>query len=120
MGDRLTYIGGLPTAETYAMPYLEMGVTTYSSAIFNFLPKWAMSFYRAVRAHDRATVLRELNDFVLPYIAIRNRGRGYAVSIVKAGLRAVNRPAGPVRPPLTDLTAAEFTELQALLEKRAT
>src|SRR5580692_12349171 len=35
MGDRLTYIGGLPTAETFALPYLEMGVTTYSSAIFN-------------------------------------------------------------------------------------
>jgi 5-dehydro-4-deoxyglucarate dehydratase len=32
LGDRLTYIGGLPTAETFALPYLEMGVTTYSSA----------------------------------------------------------------------------------------
>ncbi|MEO6804260.1 MAG: 5-dehydro-4-deoxyglucarate dehydratase, partial [Granulicella sp.] len=30
LGDRLTYIGGLPTAETFALPYLEMGVTTYS------------------------------------------------------------------------------------------
>jgi 5-dehydro-4-deoxyglucarate dehydratase len=28
MGDRLTYVGGRPTAETYALPYLEMGVTT--------------------------------------------------------------------------------------------
>ncbi|HWY62468.1 MAG TPA: 5-dehydro-4-deoxyglucarate dehydratase, partial [Rhizomicrobium sp.] len=28
LGDRLTYIGGLPTAETFALPYLEMGVTT--------------------------------------------------------------------------------------------
>jgi len=26
LGDRLTYIGGLPTAETFALPYLEMGV----------------------------------------------------------------------------------------------
>jgi 5-dehydro-4-deoxyglucarate dehydratase len=50
MGDRLTYIGGLPTAETFALPYLEMGVTTYSSAIFNFMPEWALDFYKAVRA----------------------------------------------------------------------
>jgi 5-dehydro-4-deoxyglucarate dehydratase len=120
LGDRLTYIGGLPTAETYAMPYLEMGVTTYSSAIFNFMPQWAMNFYRAVRARDRASVMRELNEFVLPYLAIRNRGRGYAVSIVKAGLTAVGRPAGPVRPPLTDLTAAELAELKALIDTRAT
>jgi len=117
LGDRLTYIGGLPTAETYAMPYLEMGVSTYSSAIFNFLPEWALRFYSAVRARDRITVLRELNEFVLPYIAIRNRGRGYAVSIVKAGMTVVGRHAGPVRPPLTDLTEEERGELQALVER---
>lgn len=117
LGDRLTYVGGLPTAETYALPYLEMGVSTYSSAIFNFLPDWALRFYRAVRSRDRATVTRELNGFVLPYIALRNRGRGYAVSIVKAGMTAIGRPAGPVRPPLTDLTAVELTELKALIER---
>ena len=50
MGDRLTYIGGLPTAETFALPYLEMGVTTYSSAVFNFVPEFATDFYAAVRA----------------------------------------------------------------------
>ena len=117
MGDRLTYIGGLPTAETFALPYLAMGVTTYSSAIFNFLPDWAASFYRAVRARDHATVIREINDFVIPYINLRNRGRGYAVSIVKAGLTAVGRHAGPVRPPLTDLTSDELSQLRALIEK---
>jgi len=115
MGERLTYIGGLPTAETFALPYLEMGVTTYSSAVFNFLPDWALHFYAAVTARDHATVTAELKRFVLPYIALRNRNRGYAVSIVKAGMRAVGRPAGPVRPPLTDLTADEFETLRTLV-----
>lgn len=115
MGDRLTYIGGLPTAETFALPYLEMGVTTYSSAIFNFLPEWALEFYAAVRSGDRTTVMNGLRDFVLPYIALRNEGRGYAVSIVKAGMTAIGRPAGPVRPPLTDLTASELGRLEALI-----
>lgn len=118
LGDRLTYVGGLPTAETFALPYLEMGVTTYSSAIFNFLPEWALSFYEAVRRRDRDAVYRELRDFVLPYIAIRNRKRGYAVSIVKAGMTAVGRHAGPVRPPLTELDAAEHAELKALIGDR--
>ncbi len=116
MGDRLTYIGGLPTAETFATPYLTMGVTTYSSAIFNFMPEWALDFYRAVRAGNQAEVLAQLKAFVLPYIALRNRGRGYAVSIVKAGMRVVGRDAGPVRTPLTDLNAAEHDELSALVE----
>ncbi len=75
MGDRLTYIGGLPTAETFAAPYLKMGVTTYSSAIFNFMPRWASAFYKAVRAEDQAKVLAGLRDFVMPYIALRNRGK---------------------------------------------
>ncbi|MFC7328446.1 5-dehydro-4-deoxyglucarate dehydratase [Marinactinospora rubrisoli] len=117
LGDRLLSIGGLPTAETYALPYLEMGVTTYSSAIFNFLPEFALDFYTAVRARDAETVYRKLNEFVLPYLDIRNRRAGYAVSIVKAGLAVTGRPAGPVRPPLTDLTATELGELKALVEK---
>jgi 5-dehydro-4-deoxyglucarate dehydratase len=59
-----------------------------------------------------------LRDFVLPYIAIRGRRKGYAVSIVKAGLAAVGRPAGPVRPPLTDLEPHELEELKKLISIR--
>jgi 5-dehydro-4-deoxyglucarate dehydratase len=118
MGDRLTYIGGLPTAETFALPYLEMGVTTYSSAIFNFLPEFALSFYAAVRKRDHATVFSGLRELVLPLIQIRNRRKGYAVSIVKAGMKAIGRPAGPVRSPLTELTETEFGELSKLIAGR--
>jgi 5-dehydro-4-deoxyglucarate dehydratase len=119
MGDRLTYIGGLPTAETFALPYLEMGVTTYSSAIFNFLPQFAQGFYAAVRRHDHNEVFKQLRDFVLPYVDIRNRRKGYAVSIVKAGMRAIGRSAGPVRTPLTDLDQSEMSALAKLIADRS-
>jgi 5-dehydro-4-deoxyglucarate dehydratase len=118
IGDRLTYLGGLPTAETFALPYLELGVNTYSSAIYNFLPKFALDFYSAVRSRNRAAVSTALRDFVLPYIAIRRRRKGYAVSIVKAGMRLVGRDCGPVRAPLTDLTPPEMDELAALIDGR--
>lgn len=117
LGDRLTYIGGLPTAETFALPYLEMGVTTYSSAVFNFVPQFSTRFYAAVRRRDRETVQAGLRDFILPLIAIRNRKRGYAVSIIKAGMRVIGRDSGPVRAPLTDLTEAETAELAALVAR---
>ncbi|MGV9935017.1 5-dehydro-4-deoxyglucarate dehydratase [Streptomyces olivaceoviridis] len=115
LGERLTYIGGLPTAETFALPYLELGVTTYSSAIFNFLPDFALGFYTAVRERRHDAVLRMLTDFVLPYTEIRNRQPGYAVSIVKAGMTATGHSAGPVRPPLIDLSAPELDELTRLI-----
>jgi 5-dehydro-4-deoxyglucarate dehydratase len=115
MGDRLTYIGGLPTAETFAMPYLEMGVTTYSSAVFNFVPEFATAFYAAVRRQDRAVVRAMLNQFILPLIAIRNRRKGYAVSMIKAGMKVIGRDSGPVRAPLTDLSEAEVNEIAALV-----
>ncbi len=115
LGDRLTYIGGLPTAETFALPYLEMGVTTYSSAVFNFVPEFATGFYAAVRKQDRVAVLAMLKQFILPLIAIRNRKKGYPVSIIKAGMKVIGRDSGPVRPPLTDLDAGEVAELAALI-----
>jgi len=70
-----------------------------------------------VRADDRVEVLKQLQDFVLPYIALRNRSAGYAVSIVKAGCRLIGRAAGPVRSPLTDLTEAEDAQLRTLIER---
>jgi len=115
LGDRLVYVGGLPTAETFALPYLQMGVTTYSSAIFNFLPDFAQAFYTAVRRRDDAHVYEALRRFVLPYTAIRNRKKGFAVSIVKAGMTVIGRSAGPVRPPLVELDAGSMADLAELV-----
>ena len=115
LGDRFAYLGGLPTAEVYAAAYKALGVPVYSSAVFNFIPKTAMEFYRAVATDDHATMGRLLDTFFLPYLEIRNRKPGYAVSIIKAGARLVGRDAGPVRPPLVDLSAEESARLAALI-----
>ena len=116
-GDRLAYIGGMPTHELFAEAYDAMGVTTYSSAVYNFVPELALRFYRALRAGDRATMTTILNDFFYPFMEIRDRAPGYAVSIIKGGLSAIGRDPGPVRPPLTDLTADEIARLRALIER---
>jgi 5-dehydro-4-deoxyglucarate dehydratase len=105
----------MPTAEIFALPYQAAGFTTYSSAVFNFVPAMAKQFYAATRSGDRKTTDDLLRRFFMPYMAIRNRKPGYAVSIVKAGMRLVGRPAGPVRPPLTDLGESELAELRRLL-----
>jgi 5-dehydro-4-deoxyglucarate dehydratase len=116
MGDRFAYLGGLPTAEVYAAAYKALGTPVYSSAVFNFIPKTAVEFYRAVATDDMKTQHRLLHDFFMPYLEIRNGGQGYAVSIVKAGAQLVGHAAGPVRPPLTDLKPHELVQLDALIK----
>jgi len=118
LGDRLAYLGGLPTAEVYAAAYKALGVPVYSSAVFNFIPRTAMRFYEAVSRDDHETVGKLIDDFFLPYLDIRNRRKGYAVSIVKAGARIAGHDAGPVRAPLTELLPDEYERLAALIEKQ--
>lgn len=115
LGDRFAYLGGLPTAEVFAGAYKAMGCPVYSSAVFNFIPRTAMDFYNAHAAGDAPTCDRLIRDFFLPYIALRNQGEGYAVSIVKAGARLAGHGAGPVRPPLADIKPAEVEQLAALI-----
>jgi 5-dehydro-4-deoxyglucarate dehydratase len=49
-------------------------------------------------------------------VALRNRKKGYAVSIIKAGLKVIGRDPGAVRAPLTDLTAEEISVLESIIE----
>ena len=63
-----------------------------------------------------ATQHKLLREFFMPYLAIRNKMPGYAVSIVKAGAKLVGHDAGPVRAPLTDLKPAEMEQLDALIK----
>ena len=115
MGDRLSYLGGLPTAEIFAAPYKALGCPVYSSAVFNFIPKTAMEFYNAIRSEDFETTNRLIKDFFLPLIKIRDRKAGYGVSMIKAGAKIVGHDAGPVRPPLSDLTPQDYDDLAALI-----
>ena len=119
MGDRLSYLGGMPTAEVFAEAYLGAGFSIYSSAVFNFVPALAQRFYKAVRAQDTQTTSRILSNFFYPFLEIRNRRKGYAVSAIKAGVRLAGFDAGPVRSPLTDLSDEEVGMLSALIENNA-
>ncbi len=116
-GDRLSYIGGMPTHELFAEAYDAMGVTTYSSAVFNFVPEMALQFYSAMRAKDQAVMNKLLRDFFYPFAKIRDRAPGYAVSIIKAGLKVNGRDPGPVRPPLSNLTDEELSLLFEIVKE---
>ena len=114
-GERLTVVNGVPTAEVLAMQARAIGVMSYSSAVFTFLPALARRFYEAVSRQDTDYANAMLRKFYFPLVELRRRKRGYAVSLVKAGLRVVGKPAGPVRPPLMDLEPEEEAILAGLI-----
>ncbi len=114
--DALIYFNGLPTAEMTQLPYRAAGVAHYSSAVFCFAPDIALAFYRAYRAGDDATADRLLDGFFRPYVELRNQGKGYAVALVKAGVRLDGLDVGPVRPPLAEPDPAHVARLAELVK----
>jgi 5-dehydro-4-deoxyglucarate dehydratase len=117
IGNRLVYIGGVPTAEIISEAYLSIGVNTYSSAVFNFVPRLANHFYKSLRAGDTEKVNKIIKEFFVPFIRLRSNNQGYSVSLIKAGCQLVGKSAGDVRAPLIMPTAAEMLELQKIIDK---
>nr|WP_297458192.1 5-dehydro-4-deoxyglucarate dehydratase [uncultured Halomonas sp.] len=115
VGDRLAYVGGVPTAEIYAEAYLSIGVNTYSSAVFNFVPEMAVTFYKALRSGNSDVVRKITREFFIPFIDLRDNKKGYAVSLIKEGAAIIGKPAGGVRTPLTMPTPEERQQLEALI-----
>lgn len=116
LGNRLVYIGGVPTAEIISEAYLSIGVNTYSSAVFNFVPDLAIHYYKALRAGNQEVVNEVLKSFFIPFVRLRSKKKGYAVSLIKAGASLIGKKAGDVRPPLVMPSSEETTELQELIE----
>ena len=115
-GDFL-YFNGLPTAEQTQLAYRGIGITLYSSAVFCFVPEIALAFHRALATGDDTTANRLLDGFYLPFVELRAQGRGYAVSLVKAGVRMRGSDVGEVRPPLTEPTEDHVKQLAQLIER---
>ena len=118
LGDRLAYVGGMPTHELFAQAYRGAGVDTYSSAVFNFVPETALAFHAAFVAGDDATCEQLLRDFYYPFAMVRDRKTGYAVSAIKAGVALRGFATGHMRTPLTDLTGEEREMLRAVIGNR--
>ncbi|GKQ38278.1 5-dehydro-4-deoxyglucarate dehydratase [Streptomyces sp. A012304] len=115
-GDFL-YFNGLPTAEQTQLAYHGVGVTLYSSAVFCFAPEIALAFHRALATGDEATAHRLLDGFYRPFVELRAQGRGYAVSLVKAGVRLRGLDVGEVRPPLHEPSEDHVKQLAQIVER---
>jgi 5-dehydro-4-deoxyglucarate dehydratase len=110
------FFNGLPTAEVTQRAYRAIGVPLYSSAAFAFAPAIALAYHDALEK-DNTTMLDDLERaFYHPLVRLRNKGAGYAVSLIKAGVELAGHESGGVRPPLTEVTPEHRAELARILE----
>jgi len=114
--DDVRFFNGLLTAEASQAAYRAIGVPLYSSAVFAMAPRIAIAFFDALQAGDQARQRLLLDGFYVPLVRLRDETPGFAVSLIKAGLRMGGMPVGSVRPPLTDPTAEQAQRLRDLLE----
>lgn len=111
------FFNGAATAEMQARAYRGIGVPAYSSAVHAFAPEISKTFFRALHDGDEARVDELLAAFYVPLVELRDKGVGYAVSLVKAAARLRGARVGPVRAPLSDLPHDHLAELDALLTR---
>ena len=111
------YFNGLPTAEQTQLAYRAIGVPLYSSAVFCFAPEIALAFHRALETGDDTTAGRLLDGFYRPFVELRAQGRGYAVALVKAGVRLRGLDVGEVRPPLHEPSEDHVKQLAQIIER---
>jgi 5-dehydro-4-deoxyglucarate dehydratase len=115
--DSFLFFDGLPTAEVTIEAYRAIGVRAYSSAVHSFFPEMAHAFFAALETSDQGRRDQLLNDFFIPFAALRDQVPGYAVSLVKAGASLTGGlDAGRARPPLPTVTDGHKSELSALVE----
>jgi 5-dehydro-4-deoxyglucarate dehydratase len=115
-GKEFQFFNGMPTAEVTVPAYRGIGVGLYSSAVFCFAPQISNAFYHAVEKGDAAQVERLRREFFHPLVALRDLVPGYAVSLVKAGVRQQGLDVGGVRPPLVDPAPEHLDALRRITD----
>lgn len=110
------FFNGTSTAEMQAAAYKAIGVPAYSSAVHAFAPEIAKAYFDALHAGDEAVTGLLLRDFYGPFVRLRDRCEGYAVSLIKAAARIRGQDVGPVRAPLTDPDSDDKETLTRLVK----
>jgi 5-dehydro-4-deoxyglucarate dehydratase len=113
-GDRLAWLGGL--GDDTVPAYYSIGIKAYTSSISNIAPKLSLELADAGEKHDHQRLTRLMNRYVHPLYGLRERMKGYEVTVMKAAMEMLGMAAGPVRPPLSPCRPNDLADLRRLME----
>lgn len=115
IGDRLAWVGGV--GDDMVHTYFAAGAEGFTSSVANFMPWVSLELFETAHRGDFDACRRIFEDKVADFYAIRARRRGFEVSSVKYAMELCGLPAGPVRPPLTELGHDERAIIQAMVDR---
>ena len=95
--------------------YYSTGIRAFTSSIATVAPALSLKLHELAAANDTEALAELLADCVIPLYELRSRRKGYEVSAMKAMMDMIGLNAGPVRPPLVNVTPDELDELRAIL-----
>src|SRR6266478_1919433 len=113
VGDRLAWFGGL--GDDCVPEYFAIGVQAYTSSISNIAPQVSLALAEAGMARDFERLDALVKRYVDPLFALRERMKGYEVSVMKLAMEMLGIPAGPVRPPLTKCRPQDVEDLRKVV-----
>ena len=114
LGDRLAWIGGI--GDDCASSYFGIGVQAYTSSISNIAPRLSLAIADAGMRREMDKLNALLKKYVHPLYALRDKTRGYEVTVMKKMMEMMGKPGGPARPPLVEVKAEEIAEIERLIE----
>jgi 5-dehydro-4-deoxyglucarate dehydratase len=114
LGDRLAWVGGL--GDDCAGGYWSIGVQAYTSSISNVSAKISLAIADAGQKQDFTRLNEILIQYVHPLYALRDKMRGYEVTVMKEMMEMMGIPAGPARPPLCAVREEHKAELARIVE----
>jgi len=113
VGERLQWIGG--AGDDLVAAYYSIGIRAFTSSIATVAPRLSLKLHELGEAGENEALAELLDGCVVPLYAIRARRKGYEVSTMKAMMEMIGLNAGPVRPPLVNVTPEEEDELRTIL-----
>lgn len=91
VGDRLAWIGGI--GDDCAPGYFGIGAQAYTSSISNIAPKLSLAIAEAGMKREMEKLAAIMKKYVHPLYALRDKTRGYEVTVMKKMMEMMGKPA---------------------------
>jgi 5-dehydro-4-deoxyglucarate dehydratase len=112
---RLVWLAGV--GDDLVGAYFAGGAEGFTSSLACFWPEASAELYRLASGGDFEGLREYHQRVVRPFYELRQRGRGFEVSVMKTAMELLGHPAGPPRPPLGRLSERDRKDLRAILEE---